>query len=546
MITGAAFSIYFVTVEGSVGTESGSYTLIIATDAVEDYGNTLASAFEIVDPVNGTLSGVLDYNADIDMFKFIAPGSGLFSAGTNNSLADSYGSLYDAAGNILAEDDDSGPDSNFLLSYYIEGGHIYYFQVNSYNFVSRFSYTLKLFFPEKVYRTTSILHAPTPVSSMTTNTNTETSSFVKPENDLAEQNSTTIDYSGLSILVAIFVAVILGTIILACSVSFFVQRRKSSAISTEDPNTTMTSSNLPSLTEKYVNAISGPLPTSSASIIAASAPDSSVLQPSSMLSIMNTTWIATTHELSIPAFLQLKYGQDFRQDDFIARGGCGAIYHCSWLDLDLAHRHRGVPLAVKHIAESIYDMNPRLQRSFWQELSVMWRFRDHPNFCRMYGYSVNPVCMVMKFYSLGDLSSYMKGQGNAASVFPYTKQMVLGLFRQCASAIAHMHQNGLVHCDVKPANVLLHCPDEVNLVPIVTDFGITRVIAGADAVVVAGFELSDLNGASCAYAAPEVFHRFRSKKLASNIDGEIMKAGDIYALAITIFEMLTRQEVWKL
>ena len=84
------------------------------------------------------------------------------------------------------------------------------------------------------------------------------------------------------------------------------------------------------------------------------------------------------------------------------------------------------------------------------------------------------------------------------------------------------------------------------MVPIVTDFGITRVIAGADAVVVAGFELSDLNGASCAYAAPEVFHRFRSKKLASNIDGEIMKAGDIYALAITIFEMLTRQEVWKL
>ena len=147
----------------------------------------------------------------------------------------------------------------------------------------------------------------------------------------------------------------------------------------------------------------------------------------------------------------------------------------------------------------------------------------------------------MKKYVLGDLSSFIFGRGQASVKFAYTKLVVVTLIRQICAAITTMHQEGITHCDIKPANVLLDIDNHARLSAALTDFGISRVVA--DTVDVAGFTAAKLNGASIGYAGPEVFLRLRKNTDVEN--AAIFKAGDIYAIGISSYEMLNRLGAWK-
>ena len=103
---------------------------------------------------------------------------------------------------------------------------------------------------------------------------------------------------------------------------------------------------------------------------------------------------------------------------------------------------------------------------------------------------------------------------------------------------------GFAHCDVKPANVLLDINAETQqLMVIVSDFGISRVVT-KEKLRVAAFQVSTLRGASISYAAPEVMFRFRAKFIES--DHRVWNAGDVYALAMSLMEMMKRRNPWRL
>ena len=173
----------------------------------------------------------------------------------------------------------------------------------------------------------------------------------------------------------------------------------------------------------------------------------------------------------------------------------------------------------------------------------MYRFRDHPNFIRLFAYSTRPVTMVMKFYELGDMVHFIAGRGATVKRgIPYTKFAIVSLLRQFTSAIAHMHENGIVHCDVKPANVLLDTDANGNLLAVLTDFGISRIV-DKTAMKVQAFNVADLRGASLAYASPESLIRFRKRLAETN--GEVWTAADTYALAMSALQMMIRATPWR-
>jgi serine/threonine protein kinase len=95
-----------------------------------------------------------------------------------------------------------------------------------------------------------------------------------------------------------------------------------------------------------------------------------------------------------------------------------------------------------------------------------------------------------------------------------------------ASGLAAAHAKGIVHRDVKPANILFRADDS----PVVTDFGVAKDLNQDSAMTVDGAVVGTLS-----YLSPE-------QAEGMDLDGR----SDIYSLGVLFYEMLTAQRPWRL
>jgi serine/threonine-protein kinase len=121
--------------------------------------------------------------------------------------------------------------------------------------------------------------------------------------------------------------------------------------------------------------------------------------------------------------------------------------------------------------------------------------------------------LVMEDVPGKDLKEIMKEHG------PFTPEQAVPLVIQACAGIGYAHRAGLVHCDVKPQNLLV-TPD---LRLKVTDFGIARALEA-----ILPDEKNDIVWGSPQYFAPE-----------QAAGGPPSPAADVYSLGVIFFEMLT-------
>jgi serine/threonine-protein kinase len=172
----------------------------------------------------------------------------------------------------------------------------------------------------------------------------------------------------------------------------------------------------------------------------------------------------------------------FRLEELLGRGGMGVVYRAEQPGLDRK-------VAVKVIAPG-HAADARFRERFAREARLAAAL-DHPNIVPVYttGEDGGQLYLVMRYIDGVNLAERLRGD-------PLPLADVAAIVSQVASALDAAHARGIVHRDVKPANILLvdHEPPHAYL----TDFGITRELGGTEGLTQAGAFLGSLD-----YAAPE-------------------------------------------
>ncbi|MCS7306811.1 MAG: protein kinase [Thermoguttaceae bacterium] len=201
--------------------------------------------------------------------------------------------------------------------------------------------------------------------------------------------------------------------------------------------------------------------------------------------------------------------------EMLGRGGMGGVF--------LAHHtmmNRRVALKVisKQIAQ-----DPAALEQFLAEARAIAAL-DHPNIVRAYNVDCEDgrYYLVMEYVEGKDLQRLVEEEG------PLDFQKVVDYIRQAAEGLAHAHQHNLIHCDIKPSNLL------------VTPEGVVKIL--------------DLGLARWAASAPEQKEKEKQKekdtdpRLVGTVDYQAPELGlgekvdaraDIYSLGCTMFFLLT-------
>jgi RNA polymerase sigma factor (sigma-70 family) len=189
---------------------------------------------------------------------------------------------------------------------------------------------------------------------------------------------------------------------------------------------------------------------------------------------------ATAHERSpLPTFdrvASLDY-RDFRLEQMVGEGGFGKVYRAYW-------SAREMEVAVKSLRKQ-FLLDHRAIEHFLHEASIIAGL-SHPGIIRAHGLGRTPAggyFLVLDWHGWGDLTRYR----------PSSTSQAVNYVAQAANAIAHAHERGVVHCDLKPSNLLLADDGQV----VVTDFGFAHA---------AGSETSSTPGGTLGFAAPELWH----------------------------------------
>lgn len=125
----------------------------------------------------------------------------------------------------------------------------------------------------------------------------------------------------------------------------------------------------------------------------------------------------------------------------------------------------------------------------------------------------------------------------------YTPTFMLNVAYDVSMGIREMHERGLVHNDIKPANVLLERDTRLQRYAcVLCDYGIAQVV-GQPIQGLRSLGESTARGASAAYAAPEVFQKLRSRP-PQPPSPQVVAAGDVYAFGVLLYEMLVRRLPW--
>jgi serine/threonine protein kinase len=212
-------------------------------------------------------------------------------------------------------------------------------------------------------------------------------------------------------------------------------------------------------------------------------------------------------EASVHAVFPFIIDGRYRVESELGRGGMGVVYRGTQLALSR-------PVAIKRLSTSVEE-DPSAVERFRREALAASRLA-HPGIVGVFDAGVfdDAPYLVMELVEGEPLDDLIARRGVLGV------DVALGIAVELANALGAAHAAGILHRDVKPANVLIATDGRARLV----DFGLATLSANADTRIT---RYGMLVGTP-EYLAPEI---------ARGADPD--PRGDVYALGATLYEMLT-------
>ena len=197
-----------------------------------------------------------------------------------------------------------------------------------------------------------------------------------------------------------------------------------------------------------------------------------------------------------------KFG-DYEIVDSLGKGGFGSV----WKGVD----KEGTPVAIKVLNPQVLD-NQKVVKKFFHEAMILAKL-DHPGITRLLEFfpDGNNYAIVMEYVEGVELKKILQQQ---KGLLPY--DIALKIAKQVLDAFQYAMQNGILHRDIKPGNIMIDKHGNAKIM----DFGIAKMSSTASHDTAASM-------LSVHYTAPERFDQSR----------EVDARSDIYSLGLVLYEM---------
>ncbi|HEX6096422.1 MAG TPA: protein kinase [Thermoanaerobaculia bacterium] len=198
----------------------------------------------------------------------------------------------------------------------------------------------------------------------------------------------------------------------------------------------------------------------------------------------------------------------YRIESILGRGGMGVVYRATDTQLDET-------VAIKTLPGDVMTRSPEDLERFKREIRLARKI-THRNVLRTYDYGeAEGVYFISMEYVRGYTLNELIDEAPARQM---PSRATIGIARQICRGLHAAHEQGIIHRDIKPQNVLIDAKGEVKLM----DFGVARMTEASEEMTQAGLIVGTPH-----YMSPE------------QVQGKALDARtDVYAMGVLLYELL--------